>query len=284
MIRISDSKSMTTLKAAVLVSLLLLLAAAPGFGQQQVNLMAGFNTTTLPDGTVLPMWGYSCQALATTVTSTASCAPLAGPNSSAALGKLGGIYVVAGGSGYLATDVLTVTITPNQATAPTTPATATALISGGQVVGFNVTNHGAGYTAAPTITITGGSGTGAAAAAGPAWSPVVITVPYAAGVTGGLAINLTNTLAFTPTAGGTAFPVPTSVVIIGQVGGGLGGAPTTTLSPSHADAQGCPTWFIAANPPGTPCTSQMTTPPAVPPAQGPRVQSMATDVDRKSVV
>ena len=73
MIRINDSKSKTTLKAAVLVSVFLLFTAATGFGQQVVNLLAGPATTTMPDGTVLPMWGYSCQALAAGVSSTATC-------------------------------------------------------------------------------------------------------------------------------------------------------------------------------------------------------------------
>ncbi len=89
-------------------------------------------------------------------------------------------------------------------------------------MGFNLTNPGAGYTAAPTITLTGGGGSGAAAAAGPAWSPVVITVPT--GAAGGLQINLTNTLSFTTATGGTANNIPTSIVIVGQVGGGLGTA------------------------------------------------------------
>ena len=98
-------------------------------------------------------------------------------------------------------------------------------------MGFNLTNPGAGYTAAPTITLTGGGGSGAAAAAGPAWSPVVITVP--SGAAGGLQINLTNTLSFTTTTGGTANNIPTSIVIVGQVGGGLGTASTRTVSPDH---------------------------------------------------
>ena len=101
MIRINDSQSQTTLKAAVLVSVFLLFAAVMGFGQQ-VNLTAGPAATTLPDGTVIPMWGYSCGAAATG--STASCAPLsgtgAGTSNGAATGALGGIYVVNGGSGY----------------------------------------------------------------------------------------------------------------------------------------------------------------------------------------
>src|ERR1700756_1212103 len=60
MIRINDTKWKTTLKAAVLASACLLSAAVTGFGQQQVNLTAGANTTTMPDGAVVPMWGYTC--------------------------------------------------------------------------------------------------------------------------------------------------------------------------------------------------------------------------------
>ena len=58
------------------------------------------------------------------------------------------------------------------------------------------------------------------------WSPVMITVPT--GATGGLTINLTNNLS-------SKGQVPTSIMIVGQVGGGLGTHPTTTPSPTHAD-------------------------------------------------
>ena len=275
MIRINDSKSKTTLKAAALLSVFLLFTAATGFAQQVVNLTAGPATTTMPDGTVLPIWGYSCQALAAGVSSTATCAPLSGAGSAAANGALGGINVVAGGSGYSSSP--TVAINANQATAPTTAASATAIVENGVIVGITLTNPGAGYTAAPTIVITDGTGTGAAASTGPAWSPVVITVPI--GATGGLTINLTNNLSFTTTDGTTTNTVPTSIVIVGQVGGGLGTASTRSISPDHSLAQGCPTWFIADpnTPPGTPCTADDSG--AVPPtqAQG-RVQSMATEV------
>ncbi|HYM07703.1 MAG TPA: hypothetical protein VEU11_14195 [Terriglobales bacterium] len=266
----NDSKVKTTLKAAILMSVLLLFAAAPSFSQ--VNLTAGPTTTMLPDGTVVPMWGYTCGALVTG--STATCAPLTGSTSSAATGALGGIYVLNGGSGY-GTSSPTVNITPAAGNTPTTPAAATAVISGGVVVGFNVTSYGAGYTAAPTITLTGGSGSGATAAAAPAWSPVLITVP--AGTTSApasLTINLTNTLSFTPT-GSAPNNIPTSIVIVGQVGGGLGASSTSTASPDHSLAQGCVTWFIASTPPGSPCTSANG---GTPPIQGPRVQSMATEV------
>ena len=70
--------------------------------------------------------------------------------------------------------------------------------------------------------------------AGGNWSPVVITVPYS-GVGTSLTINLTNSLSF---AAGTTL-VPTSLTIVGQLGGGLElvggiGHHTTTLSPTHA--------------------------------------------------
>src|SRR5215467_6068505 len=183
------------LKNAARVLALLPFAAA-AFGQQTINLTAGPTTTTTPDGTTVPMWGYSCGTAVTG--STATCAAL----------------------------------------------------------------------------------NPAAAAAG-TWSPVLITVPASAGSTA-LTINLTNNLLFTPAGTATQNGVPTSIVIIGQVGGGLGqlSQRTTTLPPDHSLAQGCPTWFIADpnTPPGTPCPPATTTPNsgALPPTQGPRVQSFST--------
>ena len=281
MIRINDSKSKTTLKAAVLMTALFVLAVATGFGQQVVNLTAGPTTTTLPDGTVMPMWGYSCGAAVTG--STATCAPLTGTNattpslgSPAAIGALGGIYVLNGGSGY--TTAPSVTISAPTGAIPgvtNVTAVATAIVSGGQVVGFSVTNHGSGYIAPPTITL-GGPGTAAVAAAAPAWSPVKITVPF--GAAGGLQIKLTNSLSFTPTGATAANNIPTSIVIVGQVGGGLGAAPTTTQSPNHANAQGCPSWFIATQAPGQPCTTPVSGASNTPPTQANRVQSMGTEV------
>ncbi|HEY3625168.1 MAG TPA: hypothetical protein VGL00_02755, partial [Terracidiphilus sp.] len=84
MIRIYVSKSKATLKAAVLASTLLLCAVAMGFGQQ-VNLTAGPTTAAMPDGTIVPMWGYTCGTA-----SGATCAPLSGSTSAAATGSLGG--------------------------------------------------------------------------------------------------------------------------------------------------------------------------------------------------
>jgi hypothetical protein len=90
------------------------------------------------------------------------------------------------------------------------------------------------------------------------WSPVVITLPTA-DAAAGLTINLTNNL--------PASVPETSLVIVGQLGGGLGNASqrTTTVSPAH-NAQDT-TWPIAAAGPQN-----------VPPPQGNRVQSFSTRV------
>src|SRR5467141_2590006 len=169
------------LRAALRVVCILPFAAAAAFGQQQVNLTAGPATATLPDGSVVPMWGYSC------------------------------------GTGVSGSTATCVALNP-----------ASAAVGG--------------------------------------WSPVVITIPTTA--TGGLAINLTN---------GLPSPVPTSLVIVGQLGGGLGtvtascngtatSGATCTPSPDHSNAQSV-TWPIAD--PGTK---------GAPPEQGPRVQSFSTEV------
>ena len=74
-----------------------------------------------------------------------------------------------------------------------------------------------------------------------------------------LLINLTNTL-----------PVPTSLVVLGQLGGGLG-TPTTMPSPAHP-GQNFTTFpgNAQVNPTGPPAFQ--------PPAQGPRVRSFGTEI------
>jgi hypothetical protein len=64
--------------------------------------------------------------------------------------------------------------------------------------------------------------------AGVNWSPVVITVPTGQD----LQINLTNNLSFMPVGGTTANTIPTSLTIVGQLGGGLGNSATYTASPT----------------------------------------------------
>src|SRR5882762_9977126 len=183
--RTNDFKAI--LKAALRVVMILPFAAAVAFGQTQtVNLTAAPTTTTMPDGTVVPMWGYFCGAAATT-----NVAPVA---------------------------------------------TCTAL-------------NPASVSTVATVPST--------------WSPVVITVP--AGQT--LTINLTNSLSFTPTGATAANTVPTSLMIVGQLGGGLGTTATTTPSPVHATDTNA-TWSTVAPAPF----------PFTPPAQGNRVQSFSTQV------
>jgi hypothetical protein len=154
-----------------LAASVLLLASGAAFAQQQVNLTAAPSTASLPDGSVVPMWGYSCGSVVTG--STATCAKL-------------------------------------------NPAA-------------------------------------------PGWSPVVITVPTGQALT----VNLTNNL---PAA------VPeTSLVIVGQLGGGLGSTATSTTSPAHATQE--TTWPIATAGPQN-----------VPPPQGNRVQSFSTPVPPTATV
>jgi hypothetical protein len=166
---------LNSLKAIVKTALrgaaVLLLGAGVASAQQTINLSAGPNTIALPDGSVVPMWGYTCGAVVSG--STATCAAL-NPNA-------------AGG-----------------------------------------------------------------------WSPVVITIPTIAA--GGLQINLTNNLTFGPNS------VPTSLTIVGQLGGGLGTTATSTPSPDHTNAQSV-TWPIP-----DPTTT------GTPPLQGARVQSFSTEV------
>src|SRR5206468_1785031 len=106
----------------------LLLGAGWAVGQQQVNVTAGPTSITMPDGMLVPMWGYSCGT--PVPSSTATCSSLSP------------------------------------------------------------------------------SGSG--------WSPVIITVPSGES----LKINLTNNLTFT--AGSGSNKIPTSLTIVGQIGGGLG--------------------------------------------------------------
>ena len=160
-----------------------LLTSGSSSAQQLINLSAGPATAALPDGSIVPMWGYSCGAVATGATAT--CAPL----------------------------------NP----AATTPAT---------------------------------------------WSPVVITVPYVATGTS-LTIQLTNGLSFTPTGAATPNGIPTSLTIVGQLGGGLGTAATKVPSPAHAQLG--VSW-------ATPNTPGGSNPTFVPPPQPDRVQSFATEV------
>src|SRR5207253_350443 len=63
----------SVLKHAGLAATVLLLASGVAFGQTTVNLSVGPTTATQPDGTAVPMWGYSCAGVAL---GTATCSAL----------------------------------------------------------------------------------------------------------------------------------------------------------------------------------------------------------------
>lgn len=116
---------------------------------------------------------------------------------------------------------------------------------------------------------------GTAQAGGANWQPPLIKVPAGTSLT----INLVNRLSF---GSGAAQNVPTSLVIDGQVGGGLGGTPARMPSPTHAP-QGT-TWPGTS---GTADPSACTSPDPLaagaagtfcPPAQSDRVRSFGTEV------
>ena len=229
-----------TLKTAVLALTVLLLGVSATLAQQQVNLTVGPTTATMPDGSIVPMWGYICGSA--TAGSTATCAA-SNPN---ALRPGSWAASTAYGTGRLVVDtnnnVQLVTGAGTSGTAAPTWATTGTTLDG-------------------TVTWTFQSSLATFLASNTTWSPVVITVPTGQALT----INLTNNLSFTPTGSTSANIVPTSIMIVGQIGGGLGAARTTTPSPTHS-AQGV-TWST----PNTGATN-------VPPPQGPRVQSLATEV------
>ena len=77
--RINSLKAI--LKTASRGAAVLLIGAGMAAAQQQVNLTAGRTNVTLPDGSLVPMWGYSCGA--PVANSTAACTAL-NPNVPAA--------------------------------------------------------------------------------------------------------------------------------------------------------------------------------------------------------
>jgi hypothetical protein len=123
-------------------------------------------------------------------------------------------------------------------------------------------------TATPLVPCaTGATVSAANPNAGANWSPVVITV-----APGPLTINLTNNLTFT---GGS---VPTSLVIVGQLGGGLGAGSSPNNLPTNGPLYADPspahapigvTWSTIGDTSGATFT---------PPTQGPRVRSFGTEV------
>lgn len=80
------------------------------------------------------------------------------------LAGVSSITVTGGGSGYVTPPTVTIADPAGNSIVLET-ATATADVSGGQVVSITLTGAGSGYVSAPTVTIEGGGGTGATATA-----------------------------------------------------------------------------------------------------------------------
>src|ERR1700756_3956086 len=75
------SQLKATMKTAVLVTTVLLLGASLALAQQQVNLTAGPSNLTLPDGSIVPMWGYTCTVTGTALATGGKTCALLNPNS-----------------------------------------------------------------------------------------------------------------------------------------------------------------------------------------------------------
>ena len=80
-------------KTAVLGAAVLLLGTGAASAQpQQVNLTAGASSITLPDGSNVPMWGYTCGTGVTGSTATCRSSAATGWTSSAAAPATGATW------------------------------------------------------------------------------------------------------------------------------------------------------------------------------------------------
>ena len=128
------------------------------------------------------------------ITLTATISYPAGTNT------LTGVTISNRGSGYASAPTVSFKPYPDNGTGTGTGAAATATIDG-RVASITIVNGGSGYTA-PTVTLTGGGGTGALA-----------TATTSSGVITGIAV----------TAAGTGYTSAPTVVITGQAGSGAAG-------------------------------------------------------------
>ena len=223
----TSKKTIFGLMRAGLAACSLLLASGVVLAQSTVTLTASPQTAGLPDGQVVPMWGYSCGVVnaSASATATASIDPATGQVL---------IAIVNRGAGYASAPKVNLV----GGTVTGAAATATATLTAGAVTGITVTQGGT-YSAAPTVTLTAspqstGSGgasctamNGTVQVGGTTWQPPLIRVPA-----GQLTITLVNNLTFE--TGAVSNAVPTSIVIDGQLGGGLGDSSGRMASPSHA--------------------------------------------------
>src|SRR5260370_27382470 len=142
--RFNDLKA--NLKAAALGATVLLLGAGMTAAQQTVNLTAGATSVLLPDGSTVPMWGYTCGAAVTGA--TASCRAL-NPLAPAAT-----TTTPAGWSPVVITvptgQALTINLTNNLSFTPTGATTANTAPASLTIVGQVGGGLGAGPTPTPS--------------------------------------------------------------------------------------------------------------------------------------
>jgi FtsP/CotA-like multicopper oxidase with cupredoxin domain len=139
-------------------------STSPGFGPNtrtimQINVAAGTGTplnVTALNAAVGAAFTATQPAPIVQVSPTPVYARISDTSlvPSGATEPVASISITAGGSGYKT--VPKVRFTGGN---PTTPATATAIVSGGVVTGVNFTNHGTGYKSAPLVSFIGGTPT-----------------------------------------------------------------------------------------------------------------------------
>ena len=128
------------LKTAMLAVAGLVLTASASNAQQVINLTAGPATATLPDGSAVPMWGYTCGTVATG--STATCAAL---NKTTTVGVWSPVIItVPTGQG------LTINLTNGLSFTPTGATTANTVPTSIMIVGQLGGGLGAPPTTAPS--------------------------------------------------------------------------------------------------------------------------------------
>jgi FtsP/CotA-like multicopper oxidase with cupredoxin domain len=132
-------------------------AAAPGITGPTFQLNAAATRVTQPDGKSLYAWGYGCSS------APSGFAPVAISGATCPAAQLPGPTLIVNEG-----DTVTVVLTNNlPAAAGNTsilfPGFQT--LVGGSLSGISITNGGGPYSSAPTVTISGGGGTGATAAA-----------------------------------------------------------------------------------------------------------------------
>ncbi|MBV8294197.1 MAG: hypothetical protein JOY55_20760, partial [Mycobacterium sp.] len=241
-----------TLSKTALVALLAAVGSAQA--QIQLNLTASRTTTTMPDGNIIPMWGWSC------ATGTAANSAFNGNATAiATISPKGAITAVTVPSGSGGTGYTTATIGISDTTG--TGAVAQAVIVSGVITAVNIMSAGAGYTA-PTFTV---SGTSTTAATPASWSSTL-----SAGVVTGFAItnfgagySATTPPSFTLTGGGFTTAAAPGAVTVSSAGAvtslalattaGSGGAGYTT-APTVTIGTGTSPTPLAASEAGATCT------------------------------